>query len=148
MLIPIPVNTSRENFFKEFMYLMKPFYEGWLSKQQDKDIKISMPGELRVIAYMMYFNDKFKDIEESERWIIINDYETNMRIRNKVGMKTAVYHNAIHSLKEKGVFDIKEVEGKKIKCLKKFFHIYPDNDVTVNFTFKINENKSSTKEIR
>jgi hypothetical protein len=139
----IPVTTNRENFFKEFMYLMKPFYETYLSKDKDEPVKISAPGELRIIAYMMYYNDAFKDMEEEQRWIILNDYETNMKIRSKVGMKTAVYHNAIHSLKEKGVFEIKEHEGKKLKILKEFFRIYPDKEVAVNFLFKLNENKPS-----
>lgn len=143
----IPVTTNRENFFQEFMYLMKPFYETYLSRAKGQPVKISAPGELRIVAYLMYYNDVFKDIEPEQRWIILNDYETNMKIRSKIGMKTAVYHNAIHSLKEKGVFEIKEHEGKKLKILKNFFHVYPDREVAVNFLFKINENKSPNKQV-
>ena len=141
MNISVPIKTTKEKFFLEYVSLMKPYYEAFLTKDKKEEVRLPQLNQLKVIAYLMYYNYQFRDMEEDVRWVYIFDTEMRMRLRYKTGMNSAVFDNTVHSLKDKGVFEEFMYDGKKRKRLKKFFDLTPDNQVNVVFSFYIEETK-------
>ena len=57
-------------------------------------------------------------------------------------MNHAVFDNTLSSLKDKGIFDLYQYEGKKYRKLKKLFNVKIEKEVNVIFSFNIdNANK-------
>ena len=140
MNLQVPIKTNKERFFLEYVSLMKPYYEAFLSKDMNTEVRLPQLNQLKIIAYLMYYNYVFQEMEEDIRWMYIFDTETRIKMRYKTGMNPAVFDNVLHLLKDKGVFEEYTYEGKKRKKLKKYFNLKLDGpQVNVVFQFNIIE---------
>lgn len=137
MNINIPITTTREHFFNEYYLLMRPFYERYLSKKNDKKI-VLYNNELKLLGWVMYYFHSFLDIEDiDQRWKMVFDIEIRARIRSRCNMSVSIFDNYIYKLKEKGVFevwtDINSVRHKKLDAM--FIIKDIENDMGVHFNF-------------
>ena len=143
MRINIPVKTTREKFYNEMMILLRPLFEGYLGLKKGGKEKL-YDSELKVISYLLYYYDEYKDIEKGDkRWKVIFDLEMRARMRSKCNMSVAVFDNCIYRLKQKGVIEVfKDEKGIKHSRLKSFFNIGPvEDDVEILFHFMIEKKK-------
>ena len=70
---PIGINTTKENFFLEYLIIMKPILNSLIRKINNGQVLRNKPPELydmpmRVLAQLLYYNDKYKDLDEYERF--------------------------------------------------------------------------------
>jgi hypothetical protein len=88
--------------------------------------------ELDVLAILMYYNNKYKDVDEDIRWRVINDTSTKREMQREIEMSEDIFNNNISLVRKAGLID---KEGK----IPKFLQIPIDNKYYVNFNFEIHE---------
>ncbi len=59
--------------------------------------------EQELLAYIMYYNELYSNIEVEIRKRILFDYDTKVEIREKMKVSEANFNNLISNLKKKGV---------------------------------------------
>lgn len=112
----IPIGTTENRFFRQYLELINP-----ILKLRGK--------ELDVLAELMYYNNKMKDISEEHRWKLIFDYDTKAKIKNKLSLSDASLNNNLSALRKKHII----VENR----IKKAFLVYPDNKFLLKFQFNV-----------
>jgi hypothetical protein len=125
----INITTTKEKFFLEYLILKKPAIDSML-RQLTGNRKATLSDKpMRVLAQLLYFNDQFKEIPESDRDIHIFSREVKEMICNNLHMKEHHLNIYMSQLRHLGIMD-----GKKIKPI---FIILAD-DRSLTFTFKLN----------
>jgi len=90
--------------------------------------------ELDVLAILMYYNYKYRDVQEDIRWRVINDTATKRKMQEDIDMNKDIFNNNISLIRKAGLID---KEGR----LQKFLQIIVDKKYYVNFNFDINEDE-------
>ena len=90
--------------------------------------------ELDVLAILMYYNFKYKDIDENLRWRIINDSTTKKEMQKEVSMTEEYFNNNLSIIRRAGLLD----SDNKIP---KFLHIYVGEKYEIKFNFNILEDE-------
>lgn len=128
----IPIVTSKERFFLEYLTLKKPIIEAVLTKINRKKTSISeMP--MRVLSQLLYYNDQFKDMDPEKKWESVFSRETRLEIMQKLGLKEHLLNTYITQLRT-----IKILDGRKIRDI---FVVYANDKVQLSFIFKLNGHK-------
>ena len=120
----INIDVKADNFYRYYVELINPIIK--LRKR-----------ELDVLAKLMYYNNEYKDLEESIRFKIVFDYDTKVKIAKELNISLDVLNNNFSELRNKKV-----ILGNK---LAKGFQIYHDKKVhklTFKFDFKSTRNGS------
>ena len=117
----LDINTTYSKVFRQVVEVIRSIPP--LNKLRNR--------ELDVLAVLMYYNFKYKDVNEDIRWRIINDSYTKEEMRKEIDMSVGVFNNNISVLRK---FSIVNKEGK----IPSFLMIDMDNKFEVKFNFKIN----------
>jgi hypothetical protein len=88
--------------------------------------------ELDVLAILMYYNYKYKDVSEDIRWRVINDTSTKKEMQREINMTEDIFNNNISLVRKAGLIN---KEGRIPKSLQ----IMIDDRYYVNFNFEIHE---------
>ena len=114
-IIPLPP-TTKSMFFRQYLELLNTI--------------IHLRGkELDVLAELLYYNHDFKNIPEEHRWKIIFDYDTKLKIRNKLSLSEASMNNNLSALRKKNI-----IQNNKIT---KAYIVEPKKEFVLAFSFKI-----------
>jgi hypothetical protein len=125
----IEITTTKEKFFLEYLLLKKPVIDSIL-KKVNNDRKATLSDKpLRVLAQLLFFNDQYKDIAESERDKYLFSKEVKEQICLNLKMKEHHLNIYISQLRSLNI-----LSGKKIR---QAFIIFAD-DRSLTFTFKLN----------
>jgi hypothetical protein len=126
-VLPIPSN-SKKLFFRRYVELIGPV----LGLGQRK-------RTLDVLALLLYFNDKYKAIEDLEiRCKIIFNYDTRIEILNELGINTSILNNCFTELRKHKLISNKNVINKNI-----IIYAVPEFKLTFNMT--LNEEEETTE---
>jgi len=114
----IPISTTSEKFYKQVVVLLNPILR-LRGKEQD------------VLAQLMYYNNKYKDLDNSIRWKVIMEYDTKTEIQKKLGISAASMYNNLSALRKKGIIIKNKVHPNYL--------ITPNKEFSLKFKFTINE---------
>jgi len=116
-IIPLPpIGVSK--FFRQYLELLNPI--------------IQLRGkELDVLAELLYYNHTLKAIPEEHRWKLIFDYDTKLKIRNKLKLSEASMNNNLSALRKKNIIQENRI-GKA-------YLIEPGKSFLLGFNFVIDE---------
>ena len=118
----LPLRTTEKVFFRQYVEILDP-----LIKLRDK--------ELDVLAELLYYNNKLKDIDIKNRWKLILDYDNKKDIANTLGISVASLGNNLSSLRKKGII----VDNRVVANL--LVHPGEEFKLTFKFTFLPNDGK-------
>jgi hypothetical protein len=90
--------------------------------------------ELDVLAILMYYNFKYKNVEETIRWRIIHDLETRKEMQKDIEISEDSFANNLSLIRRAGLLD----ENNRIP---KFLQIYIDDRYEISFNFKISKDE-------
>jgi hypothetical protein len=118
----LPINTTHRKVFRQILEVIRsiPPLDSLRSR------------ELDVLAVLMYYNYKYKNVSEDIRWRVINDTSTKREMQSEIDMSEDIFNNNISLVRKSGLID---KEGK----ISKFLMIDPDNHYEVSFNFKIHK---------
>jgi len=125
----IPIVTSKEKFFLEYLTLKRPVIDSILTKLNRKKTTLS-DTPLKVLAQLLYYNDVYKDQPEEQRWNMVFSKEIRQSMFEALDLKEHHLNNYISHLRT-----IKIIDGKKVR---KMFTVYTDDQVELSFTFRLN----------
>ncbi len=114
------IECDIENFYLKYLVLVNPMLH-----LGDTQIKI--------FAYLLYLNDKYNDIEESEREFLLFNTETKKALENKLNISRASLENHFSKLRKKGF-----VIGRKIAPQ---YHIRYETHRDLLFSFRVKEDE-------
>jgi len=117
------IRTNTRDFFVQIMVVLggiPPFEE--LS-----------PREKELLGHLLYYNYKYRSIDEDLRCKLIFDYDTRLDIRSKMGISEFNFNNLKTSLTSKGL-----ISGKKILLHKSIMNITPENPKII-YNFIVND---------
>lgn len=124
------IKTNKENFFYEYLLLKKPVLEIVLSKiNNGKKIKLS-PKILKVFSILLYYNNLYKDLPDSEKWKQVFSEESKNIIMNALKINIMHLNTYLSILR-----NIKILDGKSIN---QAFIIYPEKSYSLTFEFNLN----------
>lgn len=85
-------NTNREGCIKSFLSLTKPMHK--MTSQ-----------EINILTLFLVFHYEEKDnfTRESDLWKFLFDYDTKLKIKNKLNIGDGVFQNTLTSLRKKGI---------------------------------------------
>jgi len=132
----IPVKTTEERFFIEYLIIKKPFLEIILSKVNKTKVVIH-PKPLRVFALLLYYNYLYREYDDEIKWKMVFDYDTKVRIMETLDISEGQLNTYLSTLR-----NIKLLNGKSIS---KPFIFYPESGFELTFRFDFN-GKSETTE--
>jgi hypothetical protein len=128
----IQLTTNHKSFYLEYLSLKKPVFEVMLSMVNKRKVKLH-PKLLHVFALFLYYNYKYRDIEEQLKWKMIFDYDTKVAIMNEVGINEGHLNTYISILR-----NIRLLVNKTIN---QHFIFYPDTDFELIFKFTFEDEK-------
>lgn len=113
----IPIQTDRRKFFRQYVEILKP-----ICKLRDREADV-----LAELLYQAYIR---KDINNLiDRFKLVFDYDTKIKMQDDIGMSTAVFRNCITQLRKKKII------GKN-NVINLFYLINPDDDiVSIKYNF-------------
>lgn len=163
----IPIDTTEERFFQEYASILRPFMNAQIKgmmKREGKDkesdllanikkagkhfYSLTEGDQLKIFAYLLYFNDRFSDMPEEERVIMINDFDIRARIRQKVysgkvgntaQKNTNYFVNYIQTLRDINCLLDLKTEGKKM--INPLFEVFPEKKFRIIFEFNIKDRR-------
>lgn len=121
----IPVKTTRNKFFREYVELMNPVLR--LRKR-----------DLDVLSELLYYNDKLKDLSPKNRWTLIFNYENKVEISNKLKMSKETFATHLTELRKKNII----VDNKVVDML----CINPGKSFNVQYKFVIRDERTTDKQ--
>jgi len=110
----IPIPTDERKFFRQYLELAAP-----LLRLREK--------ERRVLAELLYYNYKYKAMDEEERFILIFSTSIRKKIMEELKVSDAVLNNNLSELRKKGYI----VDNK----IKRFYQIDPTENGTLTYKF-------------
>jgi hypothetical protein len=97
MVILIP--TTKDKYFRQGLEIIRHIPP--LNKLSNR--------ELDVLAYLLYYDYEYRDIQADLREKLVFDYTIRVAIRDSIGVSEAVLNNLLTSIRKKGI-----IKGKKI----------------------------------
>jgi hypothetical protein len=124
MEMKLNLETEPRKFYRQLLELLSSFPP--LNRLRNK--------ELDVLAVYLYYNNKYKLIEENLRYRIINDSATRREMQRDLGINEDVFNNNLSLIRKTGVIDM---DGN----LTKFLQVHPTDkyELIINFNIKKNE---------
>lgn len=117
----IPITTTPREFFRMNLEILKSF----------PPFNLLRSKELDVLAEILFYNYKYKDIDALVRGKVIFDYSTKVEMRENLSMDEQSFNNHLTTLRKKGILDKRNIN--------KTFGIDPITPV-ITFNFKLEEN--------
>ena len=122
-------NCNLETFFEHYLRLKRPYINAVLTHINKKESRLN-DNPLRVLAQFLFYNNSYKDYDDSTRWKMVFDYDTKMRICEKLGMPDLAHLNSyISQLRRLGIVKDKRVNDRYV--------IYPEADMKIIFELKV-----------
>ena len=125
----LPIPTTTERFFYEYLKLKKPILEYILGELNKKTIILN-PKLMQVFAMLLYYNHKYKHLPDEEKWRLIFENGTRKHIADKLNINSRHLNTYLSTLR-----NIKLLDGKKIN---KPFVINPGDEYSLTYKFIIN----------
>ena len=121
-------NCSLESFFTEYLRLKLPYINAVLSHIHGSDTRLN-DNPLKVLAQLLFYNNRYKDLSEKARWKMVFDYDTKQEICKELRMPPSHLNSYLSQLRR-----LKIVKGRKID---EFYVIYPRDEVQLTFNLKV-----------
>ena len=117
----IKITTDKRKFFRQYVEVLKP-----ICNVRDR--------EADVLAQLLYQSYLRKDINNlKDRFKLVFDYDTKIKIQEDTNMTTAVFRNCISQLRKKGII------GKDNVILSQYLINPDDKTFSVKYNFIIKE---------
>jgi len=82
----LQIKTSEKKFFLQYLMLKKPIFDMYISSLTGKNEQ--MPAKLiHVVAELLYYNHKYANLEDNERWEKIFNRNHRSMICNNLSIK-------------------------------------------------------------
>lgn len=122
MKLKIKVNDA--NYFYTLLSLLKDI----------KPFSELRNRELEVLARILTYNYKYRDIPRAERMAIIFNYDKRLEMAEDMGITRETFYNLTKRLRDKGILDLKGIAGNYDKVLTRY------NSLKFEFEFEdVNE---------
>jgi hypothetical protein len=118
----LDINTTQKKVFRQIVEVIRSI----------PPLDLLRNRELDVLAIVMYYNFKYRNVEESIRWRIINDSSTKKEMQKDIDMTEDIFNNNISLVRKSGLID---KQGR----LPVFLQLIPEDRFEVKFNFKIHE---------
>lgn len=125
---PLQVPTNKDRIYDQFLAIIN-----FLIYEDDKgNAKLSplTNKELSVLAAVMYYNDKYRNLPQPERSEYIMSTDVRKKIRNKLGLKANHLNNIIARLRQKYYLGQAILKNAQLAST---LDIYLDNDISIEF---------------
>lgn len=93
----IPIPCDEVSFYRFYVELLNPIMN--LRKK-----------ELDVLAQLLYYNNKYKDLEEKIRFKLVFDQDTKIEIQKALGISEASFNNNLTELRKKKIVKDNKIE--------------------------------------
>jgi len=114
----IVISTDIRKFYKQYLNIIKPLLPQHIST-----------GELNLLAELLYFENKYKDLEQSIRSKLVFDHDTKIDIMSNLDISYNTFGNLLSSLRTKDYI--------KGRIIKQSLLVHPTDSYSINYTFKI-----------
>ena len=126
----IPINTTEEKFYLEYLKIFKPVLESLLSRINKEETTLTNK-ELCVTSQLLMYHNRYPDLPADDRSKLILNYNTRLEIRNKFNLSEPHLNNMIYRLKKKGVLAL---DGS----INKIFMVNMEGGFELVFKFEVN----------
>lgn len=117
----IAVKVSKIKYFRQALEILRSLPE----------IEQLASRDLDVLAYLLYYNYKYKDIDKELRGKLIFDYDIKMKICEEIEMSEAVLNNIIGKIRKSNIVVGRDIINTYLLA------INPESpDVTFKFTIE------------
>lgn len=124
-----PYNCTVETFFEHYLRLKRPYINAVLTHVNKKESRLT-DNPLRVLAQLLYYNNSYRDYDDSTRWKMVFDYDTKMKICSKLNMPDLAHLNSyISQLRRLGII--------KKKRIVDWYVVYPEANMKIMFDLKV-----------
>ena len=120
----LEINTNSRKFYRQYVALLNPMFT-LRSKVLD------------VLAELLYFNNKLKDIPAEHRWKIIMDHDTKNEIKNNLGISAGSLDNTLSELRKKGILIDNQISENHLVL----GQVFPNGGFDLRYVFKITNNE-------
>lgn len=120
----VALNTEEKVFYRQYVEILDP-----LIKLRSK--------ELDVLAELLYYNNKLKNIDIKNRWKLILDYDNKKEIASNLNISVASLGNNLSYLRKKGII----VDNKVVDNLL----VYPGKSFKLIFKFNVDNKRVSKR---
>jgi hypothetical protein len=120
----LDINTTQKRVFRQILEIIRSI----------PPLNTLRNRELDVLAILMYYNYKYRDVAENIRWRIINDTSTRKEMQQEINMTEDIFNNNISLVRRAGIID---KEGK----IPSYFMIDVGDKYEVKINFKIQDNE-------
>jgi hypothetical protein len=117
------IDTTQKRVYRQIVEIMRSF----------PPLNTLRNRELDVLAILMCYNYKYRDLEEGLRWRVIGETSTKKEMQSEVSMTEDTFNNNLSLVRRAGLID---KEGR----IPKFLQIMVNDRYEVIFNFKIKEN--------
>ena len=121
-------NCSLETFFEHYLRLKRPYINAVLTHIHKKEKRLS-DNPLKVLAQLLFYNNFYRNLEETSRWKMVFDYDTKVKICEKLKMPDTHLNSYISQLRRLGI-----VKDRKVAD---WYVVYPDADMLMVFNIKV-----------
>jgi len=122
------INTDPKKFFFEYLTIKKPVLEVILEAVNKKKVNLH-PKLLSVFAFILYFNNMYRELEDSVKWKKVFDYDNKIIMMDEIGLTEGQLNTYLSILRS-----IKLLTGKQISSP---FIFYPETGFDLTFRFNI-----------
>jgi hypothetical protein len=122
-------NCSVETFFEDYLRLKRPYINALLTHLH-KEKSVLSDNPLRVLAQLLYQYYMLRDMDEDMRWKVMFDYDTKVKMADKLDMPVTHFNSYISQLRKLGIM--------KRKRIVKMFIVYPEPLMKLLFEIKVN----------
>ena len=118
----LDINTTHKKVFRQIVEVIRSI----------PPLDLLRNRELDVLAILMYYNFKYRNVEESIRWRIINDPSTKKEMQAEISMSEDIFNNNMSLVRKAGLID---KSGKIPPSLQ----LIVNDRYEVKFNFKIHD---------
>jgi hypothetical protein len=118
------INTTQKKVYRQIVEVMRSIPPLDMLRNRD----------LEVLAILMYYNFKYRTVEETIRWRIINSSSTKKEMQDAISMSEDIFNNNMSHIRKAGLLD-------KDNKLPSFLQIIISDKYEVKFNFNIQENE-------
>jgi hypothetical protein len=124
-MINIPIKTDNIIFYRQFLELIRSIPP--LNKLRSREIEI--------FSQILYYNNMYKNLDESSRTILIFSKENRKLMREYLNIDENVFNNNIYSLKKANII------SKDYKLNSLFKNLFFEDNFQLKFEFINTEKK-------
>jgi len=118
------INTTQKKVYRQIVEVMRSIPPLDMLRNRD----------LEVLAILMYYNFKYRTVEETIRWRIINSSSTKKEMQDAISMSEDIFNNNMSHIRKAGLLD-------KDNKQPSFLQIIISDKYEVKFNFNIQENE-------